>query len=453
MPSFKWDHDPIAFSIHLPFDLKYVLFAVVALGLISAIISIREKMSPIFGLVVAGVAGYAALRWGDMRPDIPIRWYSLLFVGVFLGGYALLKWQIERGGGDPDDAGDFIVYGVLGVLIGSRLGHVLFYDLDKAMQDPVWVLEIWTGGLASHGAVAGLIIAMFIFTKRRGIAFLEGADRFAFSAALGATLVRVGNFLNSEIVGRKVPSQSWGVQFPRYDAELVAAGKDVPYRYPTQLFEVALGLLILLALYLADRKWGKEKRPRGLLISIFFSLYFPGRFLVEFWKEYQTKGDTNTLKEAGLTMGQYLSIPGMLLGFYGIYWAITKHLPVGWKPREEYLDEDLDDEDLDDLDDLDDEELDDEEPPRPRKKAKKKTGKKKIKKKKAGKKKVKKAKPAPKAEAAENDEDDEDEDDEDQVESKPASSKPPPEPSKDDEDDQDDQDDQDEDEEDDGEKK
>ena len=101
MPSFKWDHDPIAIHIHLPFDLKYVLFVVVALGLISAFISIREKMSPIFGLVVAGVAGYAALRWGDLQPDIPIRWYSLLFVGVFLGGYALLKWQIVRGGGDP----------------------------------------------------------------------------------------------------------------------------------------------------------------------------------------------------------------------------------------------------------------------------------------------------------------------------------------------------------------
>ncbi|MCA9626091.1 MAG: prolipoprotein diacylglyceryl transferase [Myxococcales bacterium] len=442
MPSFKWDHDPIAIHIHLPFDLKYVLFVVVALGLISAFISIREKMSPIFGLVVAGVAGYAALRWGDLQPDIPIRWYSLLFVGVFLGGYALLKWQIVRGGGDPDDAGDFIVYGVLGVLIGSRMGHVLFYDLDKAMQDPMWVLEIWTGGLASHGAVAGLILAMFIFTKRRGIAFLEGADRFAFSAALGATLVRVGNFLNSEIVGRVVPGQTWGVQFPRYDAQLVADGKEVPFRYPTQLFEVALGLLILLVLYLADRKFGKEKRPRGLLISIFFALYFPGRFLVEFWKEYQTKGDTGTLREAGLTMGQYLSIPGMLLGFYGIYWAINRHLPVGWKPREEYLEDDLDDEDLDDdeLDDFDDDALDDEEDePPPRKKARKRTGKKKIRKKskKKTRKQVEPAAPKPSSE-----EDDEDED-EDEPESGRSKSAKPAETNdeQDDEDDEDEQDD------------
>ncbi|MEZ4370990.1 MAG: prolipoprotein diacylglyceryl transferase [Polyangiaceae bacterium] len=420
MPSFKWDHDPIAISIHLPFDLKYVLFVVVALGLISAVISIREKMSPIFGLVVAGVAGYAALRWGDMQPDIPIRWYSLLFVGVFLGGYALLKWQIVRGGGDPDDAGDFIVYGVLGVLVGSRLGHVLFYDLDKAMQNPMWVLEIWTGGLASHGAVVGLITAMFIFTKRRGIAFLEGADRFAFSAALGATLVRVGNFLNSEIVGRVVPGQTWGVQFPRYDAQLVADGKEVPFRYPTQLFEIALGLLILLVLYLADRKAGKEKRPRGLLIAIFFAMYFPGRFLVEFWKEYQTS-EMGHMRSAGLTMGQYLSIPGMLLGFYGIYWALNRRLPVGWKAREEYLDEDFDDEDLDDedLDDLDDEDGE----PRPKKtgkkKIKKKTGKKKVKKQ-TGKKKVKQ-KPAPEAEP---DEDDEDEDEDKESAPEPAPSAP-----------------------------
>lgn len=442
MPSFKWDQDPIAFSIHLPFDLKYLLFVVVALGLISAVISIREKMSPVFGLVVAGIAGYAAFAYGDLRPDIEIRWYSLLFVGVFLGGYALLKWQIVRGGGDPDDAGDFIVYGVLGVLLGSRLGHVLFYDLDKALQDPVWVLKIWTGGLASHGAVAGLILAMYIFTKRRGIAFLEGADRFAFSAALGATLVRIGNFLNSEIVGRKVPDQSWGVQFPRYAED--ATLDPIPYRYPTQLFEVALGLLILLALYLADRKWGKERRPRGLLISIFFALYFPGRFLVEFWKEYQTS-ELGHMKTSGLTMGQYLSIPGMLLGFYGIYWALNKRLPVGWKPREEYLDDDFDDDDLDDDDldddDLDDDDLDDE--PRPRKKktkkAVRKTGaKKKVRKKKQTKKVAEKqaAKPKP---APEVDEDDDDED-EDQR-SSPEQSEKPPARRDDDEDDEDDDED------------
>jgi prolipoprotein diacylglyceryl transferase len=168
-----------------------------------------------------------------------VRYYSLFFVAVFLGGYALLNWQIRRGGGDEEAAGDFIVYGVLGVLIGSRLGHVLFYDLDKALQDPLWVLKIWTGGLASHGAVAGLILAMYVFAKRRDIPFLEGADRFAFSAALGATLVRLGNFFNSEIVGRKT-DQTWGVAFPRFEER-----GEIVYRHPSQLYEMAIGIVTL----------------------------------------------------------------------------------------------------------------------------------------------------------------------------------------------------------------
>jgi prolipoprotein diacylglyceryl transferase len=185
---------------------------------------------------------------------LEIRYYSLIFVLVFLGGYALLNWQIRRGGGDEEEAGDFIIYGVLGVLLGARLGHVLFYDLDKALRDPSWVFKIWTGGLASHGAVIGLIVAMYLFTKRRGVPFLEGADRFAFSAALGASLVRVGNFFNSEIVG-KPTDQTWGVQFPRFD------GEGGPFRHPSQLYEATMGFAILGILFLLDKRLGKEERP------------------------------------------------------------------------------------------------------------------------------------------------------------------------------------------------
>ncbi len=264
---------------------------------------------------------------------LPIRYYSLIFVGVFLGGYSLLRWQIVRGGGDEEDASDFIVYGVLGVLLGARIGHVLFYDLDKALKDPAWVLQIWTGGLASHGAVVGLILAMYLFTRRRGIPFVEGSDRFAFSAALGATLVRIGNFFNSEILG-KATDQSWGVWFPRAD-------KVRLLRHPTQLYEAALGIGVLVALYYFDRALGKEKRPRGALISMFFLLYFIGRFIVEFWKTHQTKEPTPYI-----TMGQYLSVPGILIGLYGLYWAFSRKQPVGWptiaRAGEDEAEEDVD---------------------------------------------------------------------------------------------------------------
>src|SRR5688572_28821101 len=307
----------------------------------------KQKDMTTFGLVMAGLT-FGAYKF---LPDpLEIRWYSLLFVCVFLGGYSLFNWQIRRGGGGDEVAGDFIVYGVLGVLLGARLGHVLFYDLDHALEDPAWIFKIWTGGLASHGAVIGLVLVMYLFTRRHRVSFLEGADRFAFSATLGATLVRVGNFFNSEILGRPT-NADWGVRFP------LADGPNAPLRYPTQLYEVGLGLFVMLVLYLVDRQL-KEKRPRGLLISIFFTLYFAGRFLVEFYKEYQVLSPEQT----PLTMGQYLSIPGFLLGVYGIQLSWRKQLPAGW-PRSKDDDLDEDDEEFDDEDDeeFDDDDLDEQE--------------------------------------------------------------------------------------------
>lgn len=339
LPSFTWDASPIAFEIPRG-PLLLVVGGIAAVMLISGLAK-RQGDVALFGLMMGAILAVAS----QFLPDpIGIRWYSLLFVGVFLGGYALLNWQIRRGGGPEEAAGDFIVYGVLGVLVGARLGHVIFYDLDKAIADPFWVFQIWTGGLASHGAAMGLIVAMWLFTKRRGVAFLEGADRFAFSAALGATLVRLGNFLNSEIVGREVPGQSWGVRFPRYDVSAL----EPPLRYPSQLFEVALGLLVMGGLFLADRWLGKEKRPRGALIAVFFVLYFIGRFVVEFFKEYQTDLDATS----PLTMGQYLSIPGFLLGVIGLVWALKRKEPSGWPQPD--TDEDTDDDDLEDEDEDDD---------------------------------------------------------------------------------------------------
>ena len=278
-----------------------------------------------------------------------LRYYSLIFVAVFLGGHALLRWQMMRGGGDEEDASDFFVYGVLAVLIGARLGHVIFYDYQKALDDPIWIIKIWTGGLSSHGAVLGLLFAMWLFTKRRGISYVEGMDRFTFAAALGATLVRIGNFFNSEIVG-KVTDQSWGVRFPRYDQTI-----DAPYRHPTQIYETLLGLFVLLVLYLTDRIAGKEKRPRGLLVSVFFIFYFGGRFFIEFFKELQVE---SIEKAAGFTMGQMLSMPCILAGLIGLVVSLKKRVPVGWYPEDE--DDDEDDED-DDEDEEDEDEQDDDE--------------------------------------------------------------------------------------------
>jgi len=330
------------------------------LGLVLALIveGSRRKASDHF-VTAALFASLGFFAWRFLPESLDLRYYSLLFVGVFLGGYALLKWQIVRGGGPAEDAGDFIVYGVLGVLVGARLGHVLFYDLDKALADPAWIVQIWTGGLASHGAVVGLIVAMWLFTKARGIPFLEGSDRFAFSAALGATLVRFGNLMNSEIVGRRVEGQTWGFAFPRFDH---TEPGHLIYRYPTQIGEILLGLLVLGALFLVDKRLGREKRPRGALIATFFAVYFVGRFIIEFWKEYEPPLPEGTPYPTSLTTGQYLSIPGILLGFFGLYWSLKQRIPVGWpnarlaaketpETRGQRDDDEEDDDELDEEDD------------------------------------------------------------------------------------------------------
>ena len=329
--------------------LGYGYFIGLALALIAE--GARRKASDHY-VTAALFASLGFFAWRFLPESLDLRYYSLLFVGVFLGGYSLLKWQIVRGRGPAEDAGDFIVYGVLGVLVGARLGHVLFYDLDKALADPAWIVMIWTGGLASHGAVIGLIVAMWLYTKSRGIPFLEGSDRFAFSAALGATLVRFGNLMNSEIVGRRVPGQTWGFAFPRFDH-----ADHLIYRYPTQIAEITLGLVVLGVLLLVDQKLGKEKRPRGALISTFFVVYFIGRFIVEFWKEYEPPLPEGTPYPTSLTTGQLLSIPGILLGIFGLYWSLKHRIPVGWpnariaaqddEPRSRALDDEPDEEDED----------------------------------------------------------------------------------------------------------
>jgi prolipoprotein diacylglyceryl transferase len=258
--------------------------------------------------------------WLSFLPGDGIRYYSLLYVGVFLGGYKLIDWQIRRAGGPEEDGSDFVIYGVIGTLVGSRIGHVFLYEWEHFVRDPMFIFQIHKGGLASHGGTIGLIIAMWFFTRAKRQSFLEGSDRFAYSAGLGSTLIRIGNWFNSEIVGRKT-DQTWGVFFPRFDRDAMTP----LYRHPSQLYEVALGLLVLGILYFWDKKLGEEKRPRGAMIAMFFAVYFTGRFFVEYFKEFQAWA-------AGmpLTEGQFFSIPPALLGYYGIYWSLKNKIPAHW---------------------------------------------------------------------------------------------------------------------------
>lgn len=244
---------------------------------------------------------------------VQIRYYGLMFVLTLLGGYALWRWQMRRGGYDENIIDGFILWGFLAVVVGARLGHVFFYHPQKFLADPVTILFVWQGGLASHGATVGLILALWLYAKKHRFSPLEAWDRFTFSAALGAAGVRLGNFLNSEIVGR-VSDVPWAVWFMRHDPVET-------YRHPSQLYECLMGLAVLGVLVVADRLAGRERRPRGLLLGVFLACYFTGRFCVEFFKEYHI----DTLRaDATLTMGQWLSLLPLAAGLGLIVWSLRR---------------------------------------------------------------------------------------------------------------------------------
>ena len=252
-------------------------------------------------------------------PGFSLRYYGALFTASLYAGYGLLSWQIRRGGGDAEEAADFWVYGMPLLMIGARLGHVLFYDA-WLLGDPVHALNMTQGGMASHGAGLGLALAMYLFTRRRAIPFLEGADRLTFSVAVAAILIRIGNLFNSEIVGKPTDG-SWGIAFPRFDVEHHLA----PLRHPTQIYEMLLGASVFALLLACDARWGREHRPRGALTGALLVSYFCGRFLVEFWKEPQA-GELGWL----LNMGQMLSIPYALLGVGLLWWSLRVRHSAGW---------------------------------------------------------------------------------------------------------------------------
>lgn len=256
---------------------------------------------------------------------VQIRYYGVVFVCTVLIAYFFWLWQMRRGGFPKAIIEGFITWGVVATITGARLGHCFFYDIWPAWRagnimsspyarNPLRLLAFWEGGLASHGAAIGLIVALLLYSLIHRLSFLELMDRFSPSAAIGAAGIRLGNFLNSEIVGRAT-NLPWAVRFMRYDNGASA-------RHPSQLYEFAMGLFVLLVVVLADRWAGREKRPRGLLVGVFLLVYFAGRFCVEFVKEYQTR------VHSSLTMGQYLSIIPMLIGAVFLLWCIINPVPT-----------------------------------------------------------------------------------------------------------------------------
>jgi len=251
--------------------------------------------------------------------SLQIRYYGVLFAMTLLVAFLFWRRQMLRGGYSAVVTERFLIWGTIATLAGARLGHCLFYEPGRYLSDPLTILFFWEGGLASHGATIGLVLALLLFAWKHHAKPLELLDRFAMSAAVGAAGIRLANFLNSEVVGR-VTDVPWAVRFMRYEDHGVFA------RHPSQLYEFTLGVSVLLALILADRWAGKEKRPLGLMTGLFLALYFGGRCFIEQFKEYQTDWERSAQT---VTMGQVLSIVPCVLGIALLVWT--------WRHRKDPL--------------------------------------------------------------------------------------------------------------------
>jgi phosphatidylglycerol:prolipoprotein diacylglycerol transferase len=234
---------------------------------------------------------------------ISMRYYTALFWTAIALGYALFRWQARRGTYPDGIERTMLLLGIPATVIGARLGHCLFYETAYYLRHPLEMLIFWRGGLASHGALVTLAITLSVVALVYHRSVIDLMDRFSFSAAVGIILVRLGNFLNSEIVGRET-TVPWGVRFIRYDA-------GAQLRHPSQLYEMAIGLVCFGLLLWLDRKLGRERRPRGMLAGVFLMLYFGVRFFIEFTKAFQ-----RSMGSSCLTMGQYLSILPAVIGLF-----------------------------------------------------------------------------------------------------------------------------------------
>lgn len=250
-----------------------------------------------------------------------IHYYSLMFVIAFTLGWYLMKSIYKREGISLDKLDSLFIYTVLATLIGARLGHVIFYDWDYFQHN---LLEIFlpvrfepefefTGfrGLASHGAAIGIIIAMYLYSKKElQKPVLWILDRIVIPVAFGGIFIRIGNFMNSEIIGKPTNSD-FGVVFTKL-------GEDFA-RHPAQLYESACYVVVFLILWYTY--WKTLKREKlGYIFGLFLVLLWTVRFFVEFVKEPQVGERVNWV----LNTGQWLSVPFIIAGFYFMFRPSTK---------------------------------------------------------------------------------------------------------------------------------
>lgn len=253
------------------------------------------------------------LRAPDIDPvaihlgPLAIHWYGLMYVVGFGLGWWLGVYRARRPGSGwrPEELSDVLFYIALGVILGGRLGYVLFYNLAHYLSHPLEVFYIWTGGMSFHGGLIGVAVALLLYARKTGRAWFAVTDFLAPLAPAGLGPGRIGNFINQELWGR-VTDLPWGMVF--------RTGGPEP-RHPTQLYEAALeGVALFVILWLYSRR----PRPVGAVSAMFLIFYGLFRFAVELVREPDAQ--LGYLAFGWVTMGQVLSLPMIVLGAWLIWW-------------------------------------------------------------------------------------------------------------------------------------
>ncbi len=238
--------------------------------------------------------------------SIQLRWYGLLFVGSFFLGLMILNRIYKREGQDPAVLDNLLIYLMVGAVLGARLVHCFFYEPDFYLSHPLEILAVWKGGLASHGGLVGVLIALYLFSKRYNESYTWLLSRITIPGALTAAFVRFGNLFNSEILGK--PSElPWAIVFQRVDM--------IP-RHPVQLYEAFAYLSIFVLLLIIYLKVTPAFATK-ILPGVFLATLFSARFFIEYAKTRQAAYVT----DIPFSTGQMLSLPFILVGIVWIIWA------------------------------------------------------------------------------------------------------------------------------------
>jgi len=254
--------------------------------------------------------------WIPLLGGRGVRWYGALFAASFVVGYYIMQKVFEREKIGIKVLDQLSTYMIVATVVGARLGHCLFYEPAYYLANPIEILKVWEGGLASHGAAIGIIIALYFFSRKQQKTIIWTLDRVVIVVALAGFFIRTGNLMNSEIFGH-ITTLPWGFEFVRASDPALRADP----RHPTQLYEGLFYLATFFFLYRSYFKKDMGQKQPGYIFGVFLIAIFGSRLLIEFLKEPQVGFEANM----ALNMGQLLSIPFILGGIMIWY--------QGWKKR------------------------------------------------------------------------------------------------------------------------